>query len=123
MSRATETRNDLSTSMIEDIHLFIVFIQHEHELLCPIWRKAHPLGCTPGAGHVTGSCLVLASLLVWNRYVFFEVSQLIEYLNLIAASVAHVYETIVGNHDAVGYLDEQVAPASFGLLRLQHPLT
>src|ERR1700692_4400687 len=55
--RATETQQDLLTGMIEDIHLLIIFIQHEHELLCPVCRKAYPLGRTPCARHVTGSCL------------------------------------------------------------------
>src|SRR5467141_833621 len=51
------------------------------------------------------------------------VSHLIEYLNLIAASVAHVYETIVANRHTVGYVHGRVVLTSCGLRRLQHPLT
>src|SRR6266700_7050523 len=49
VSCATETRQDLPTRVIEDIHLFIIFIQHEHELLCTVGRKAYPLGRSPPA--------------------------------------------------------------------------
>src|SRR5579872_3328817 len=97
---SAESRQNFAAGVIENVHLFVLFIQYEHEPLRLIGRKADKPSRTPRARHVSrsgrlSSFSVIDServlRLVRDKYVFFEVSHLIEHLHPVATPVAHIH--------------------------------
>jgi hypothetical protein len=117
MSGTAKIRHNLAATVIEDFHFLIIFIYDKHKPLLSIGRKAYPLGRAPRPRHVPGPRIVLAPLLISDKYVFLKLSHLIEYLNPIVESVAYVNQAVISNRHTMRYISERgaITGIPFGL--------